>query len=113
MRRLRSIVALFAAYALLFASFVGALGTARAATPGFQLCIAGTASDAPTPLRAEHELCCVLACGAGGKPMLVGGTITPIADLLGFVVSVPAHGPALRNIERLSSAAPRGPPSRT
>ena len=42
-RRFRSVVALCAAYTLVFAALMGALGSARAAMPdGFQLCIADT-----------------------------------------------------------------------
>lgn len=112
-RRVRSVVALCAAYALVFAALIGALGFSRAAIPdGFQLCIAGNSSGGTVPPHAEHELCCVLACGAGGQPALAGGSIAPLADSLGCDVSVPALAPVLRQFERLSSAAPRGPPFR-
>ncbi len=107
-RRVRSFVALCAAYALVFAALMGALGSARAAMPdGFQLCIAGTSSDGPVPARAEHELCCVL-CVAGGQPALAGGSIAPLADALGRDVSVLALAPVLRQFERLSSARHAG-----
>lgn len=111
-RRVRSVVVLCAAYALVFAALIGALGSARAAIPdGFQLCIAGNSSGGTVPAHAEHELCCVLACGAGGQPALAGGSIAPLQDSLGFDVSVPTLTPVLRQFERLSSAPPRGPPS--
>ncbi len=112
-RRFRSIVALCAAYALVFAALIGALGTARAAIPdGFQLCIAANANGEPVPVQAKHELCCVLACGAGGPPVLARGSIVPLANSLARDVSVPALTPLLGQYERLSSAAPRGPPLR-
>jgi len=112
-RRFRSVVALCAAYALVFAALFAAFGSARAAIPdGFQLCIAGNSSDGTAPVHAAHDLCCILACGSGGPPALAGGSITPIADSLGFDVSVPALTPVLRQFERLSSAPPRGPPLR-
>lgn len=109
-RRFRSVVALCAAYALVFAALIGALGSVRAAIPdGFQLCIAGDASGGTAPAKAEHELCCVLAC-ASGQPALAGGSIAPLAGSLGSDVSIPALAPALRQFKHLSSAAPRGPP---
>lgn len=112
-RRFHFVVALCAAYALVFATLIGAIGSARAAIPdGFQLCIAANSGDAPAPVRAEHELCCVLACGAGGTPALAGGSIAPIAVSLDRDVSVRALTPMLRQFERLASAAPRGPPFR-
>ena len=111
MFRSRPVIALLAAYALVFASFIGALGTARAAIPGgFHLCIAASTDGGPAPVQAEHELCCILACGAGGPPALAGSSIVPPADTLGGDVSVPVFTPVLRQFERLASAPPRGPP---
>jgi hypothetical protein len=94
-----------------FAALLGALESARASIPdGFQLCIAGNSSDGTAPVKAEHEFCCILACGAGGQPALAGGSIAPRADALGSNASVQDPAPVLRQFERLSSAAPRGPP---
>ncbi len=109
-RRFRSVVALCAAYALVFAALMGALGSARAAIPdGLQLCIAGDASGGTPPAKAEHKLCCSLAC-AGGQPALAGGSVAPLTHALGCDMSVSALAAVPGQFERLSSAAPRGPP---